>query len=242
MSLLSIANGVADETKGPRPATIAGNTDPDAQQMLRLINKVGKRCMQIYAWNILSAEHTFTAPGGETLIPSASMPSDFDRFVAECFWDRDTDNLLSGPISAVEWNGLKSQTYTSDNKKFIYRSGDVLTTPAFDVGSNMAFEYIINTWATDTTGVTYKTAMSVDTDEALFDDDMMIALVKFEWLKDEGQPFQMAARDAGEALDRLTDNDASTAGIMVPMDITARNTRHFSGTPKASRSQYGGYF
>jgi len=106
----------------------------------------------------------------------------------------------------------------------------------------MAFEYIKNTWCTDTTGVTFKTAMSVDTDEALFDDDMMIAIVKFEWLEDEGQPSNKAAREAGEALDRLTGNDASSSGIAIAGDIFAQNSRHFSGTPKASRSQYGGYF
>ena len=41
MTLLSIANAVADETKGPRPATIISNTAPEAQNILRIINKVG---------------------------------------------------------------------------------------------------------------------------------------------------------------------------------------------------------
>ena len=116
MTLLSIANSVADETKGPRPETIASNTDPAAQNILRLINKVGKRLQKAYAWNIITKEGTVTAPGVETLIASAALPSDFDRIIPETFWDRGSNNLISGPISAVEWPGLRVQTYSSQNK------------------------------------------------------------------------------------------------------------------------------
>lgn len=242
-TLLEIANGVADETKGPRPATIAGNTDPAAQQMLRLINKVGTRVMQIYAWNIIRKEETVTAPGGETLISAANMPTDFDRFVPECFWDRSSNNLLSGPVSAVEWNGLKVQTFSSQNKKFIYRGGAVLTQPEFDNGVSLAFEYISNEWATDTTGATGKSKMDTDTDISLFDENMMIAIVKYEWLKDEGMPEAgPASLDAKDALDALTSNDAASEDIAVTGDIFAQNSRHFEGSPKASRASYGGDF
>jgi hypothetical protein len=242
MTLLSICQSVADETKGARPATIAGNSDPAAQQLLRLVNKVGVRVMQIYTWNILRKENAFTSPGGETLISAANMPSDFDRFVPETFWDRSSNNLLSGPVSPVEWNGLKVQTFSSQNKKFIYRGGNVLTQPVFDAGVNLAFEYVSNEWATDTTGATGKTKMTVDTDLTLFDEDMMIAIVKYEWLEDEGLPSGKAAMDAGDALDRLTGNDAATDNIAVTGDIFAQNTRHFEGSPKASRASYGGDF
>lgn len=242
MSLLSMSNAVADETNGPRPATVAGNTAPEAQKILRIINKVGTRLMRIYAWNILSTENAFTAPGTETLITAANMPSDFNRFVPETFWDRDSNNLVSGPIGAVEWNGLKVQTYSSSNKKFIYRGGAVLTQPTFASGVNLAFEYVSDLWCTDTTGVTGKAAMSVDTDVAKLDEELIIAIAKYEWLKDEGQPYLEAARDAKDALDTLVENDSSSPDIAVTADIFGMNTRHFGGAPQASRASYGGDF
>ena len=242
MTLLSIANAVADESKGARPATIAGNTNPDAQQMLRLINKVGTRLMQIFTWNILKEEHTFSASGVETVLAAASMPTDFDRFVAECFWNRSSNNLVSGPVSSTEWNGLKVQTFTSENEKFIFRGGAILTQPVIDSGADMAFEYIKNTWCTDTTGATPKTAMSVDTDISLLNHELMVAITKYEWLKDEGQPYGEAADDARDSLDALTDNDSPTANISVAADIFTQNTRHFDGAPKASRIYYGNDF
>ena len=87
MSLLTIANAVADETKGPRPETIATNTDPAAQNILRLINKVAIRMMLVYNWNILRKEHAFSASGNEIVLASANIPADFNRFVTETFWD-----------------------------------------------------------------------------------------------------------------------------------------------------------
>ena len=73
MTLLTIANAVADETKGPRPATIAANTNPDAQNILRLVNKVGISLMSSYAWDILTEEKTFTAPGAEVLLAAVQL-------------------------------------------------------------------------------------------------------------------------------------------------------------------------
>lgn len=240
MSLLTIAHDVADETKGARPATIAGNNDPAALQYLRLINKVGTRLMRLYLWNDIRKENTFVSVAGED--QTGAIPSDFDRFVPETTWDRDSNNLISGPISAVEWNGLKVQTFSSQNKKFVYRGGSFLTQPVLGVGVNVAFEYMSNEWCTDTTGATGKTAMAVDTDIAILDEELIKAIVKYEWLKDEGLPYMDAARDAGDALDLLTNNDASSENIAVVGDIFAQNTRHFDGTPKASRASYGGDF
>lgn len=240
MSLLTIAHGVADECKGARPASIAGNTDPDAQQYLRLINKVGTRLMRIYDWQELRKERTFTSIAGEE--QTGAIPDDFDRFIPETFWDRSSNNLLSGPITPVEWNGLKVQSFTSENKKFIYRGGSVFTQPTLGTGVDMAFEYVSDEWATDTTGATGKTSMTVDTDLSLIDDELMIAITKYEWLKDEGQPYQEAARDAKDALDMLVKNDRPTDNIAVAGDIFTQNTRHFDGTPKASRIYYGNDF
>jgi hypothetical protein len=241
VTLLEISNAVADETKGPRPTTISQNTNPDAQHMLRLINKVGKKLMRIYEWNILRFEKEFIANGSEVLISSVDMPDDFDRFVPETFWDRSSNNLLSGPVSPVEWNGLKVQTFSSQNKKFIYRGGDVLTQPIFGAGSNLAFEYISNFWCEDSEG-NGLTAMVSDTDIVRLDSELIIAITKYEWMSAEGQPTAASAVEAKDMLDMLVNNDASSENIAVTGDLFAQNTRHFEGSPKASRASYGGDF
>ncbi|MCK5444866.1 MAG: hypothetical protein KAI73_04535 [Rhodospirillaceae bacterium] len=242
MTLLTIAQSVADETKGARPATIAGNADPAAQQYLRLINKVGTRLMKIFDWNILKEEHAFSASGNETLLTAANMPSDFNRFITECFWNRSSNNLMSGPITSVEWNGLKVQSFTSENEKFIFRGGAILTQPIVDTNADMAFEYVSKNWVDIAAGGTPKASMTIDTDVTLLDEEMVIAIVKYEWLKDEGQPYKEEAKEAKDALDMEVNNDSPTSNVATVADIFAQNNRHFDGIPKASRIYYGNDF
>ena len=242
MSLLTIANAVADETKGPRPVTIINNTNPDAQNILRLVNKVGLHLARAYPWSILRTEHTFNAPGVETLLAAGAMPSNFDRFIPETFWDRGSNNLLSGPVGAVEWQGLKVQTFSSQNKKFTWRGGAVLTQPVVASGVNMAFEYIKVNWCEVAAGGSEKAAFTIDTDKALIDEELIILGTIYEWLLSEGQPWQGASKSYRDYFDMLTDNEIADGNVAVAADIFAQNSRHFSGDPKASRASYGGDF
>ena len=241
MTLLTIANAVADETKGPRPETIASNTDPAAQNILRLINKVGSRLQKSFAWNILTKESTVTAGGSETLIAAASLPGDFDRIIPETFWDRGTNNLISGPVSAVEWQGLKVQTYDSQNKKYRYRGGDIITSPAVASGSTCAFEYVSTQWVRKADG-TSKSSMTIDTDYTVLSEELMIYGTVFEWLDAEGQPSSNAARQYLDEFNLLVSADETSANILTSGDIFSQNSRHFTGEPRASRASYGGDF
>jgi len=241
MTLLTIANAVADETKGPRPETIASNTDPAAQNILRLINKVGSRLQKSFAWNILTKESTVTAGGSETLIAAASLPGDFDRIIPETFWDRGTNNLISGPVSAVEWQGLKVQSYSSQNKKYRYRGGDIITSPAVASGSTCAFEYVSTQWARKADG-TAKSSMTIDTDYTVLSEELMIYGTVFEWLDAEGQPSGNAARQYMDEFNILVSADETSANILTTGDIFSQNSRHFTGEPRASRTSYGGDF
>lgn len=242
MTLLTIANSVADETKGPRPATIAANTNPDAQNILRLINKVGIGLMSSYDWEILSGENTFTAPGTEVLLAAASMPSGFDRFITETFWDRDSNNLLSGPVGAVEWAGLKVQTFSSQNKKFRHRGGDILTQPVVKSGVNMAFEWVTENWADIAATGSPKATMTIDTDVARISEELITRGTVYEWLLGEGQPWGVAAKAYKDYFDILVDNERASGNVSPVADIFAQNSRHFTGEPKASRASYGGDF
>ena len=241
MTLLTIANAVADETKGPRPETIASNTDPAAQNILRLINKVGSRLQKSFAWNILTKESTVTAGGSETLIAAASLPGDFDRIIPETFWDRGTNNLISGPVSAVEWQGLKVQTYDSQNKKYRYRGGDIITSPAVASGSTCAFEYVSTQWVRKADG-NAKSSMTIDTDYTVLSEELMIYGTVFEWLDAEGQPSSNAARQYLDEFNLLVSADETSANILTSGDIFSQNSRHFTGEPRASRASYGGDF
>ena len=235
MTLLTITYAVADYTSGPRPASIAGNTNPEAQTLLRIVNKVSKKLMKVYPWNILRKEHAFTSDGSETLVAAADMPDDFDRFVPETFWNRGANKLLSGPISATEWSGRKAQGYAGDQTKFVYRGGDVLATPTVASGASMAFEYISNQYA-ESSGGTGQTSFSADSDVGVLDEELIALAATYEWLASEGLPAQSAFADFKAYFDTLQDNENATENIAVTADIFSRDSRHFTGAPVASRT------
>lgn len=241
MSLLSIVQDIADEVSGPRPATIASNTNPDAQNYLRIVNKVGKRLMKLYDWQDLRAEHSFTAGGAETLVSLANMPSDFDRFIPETFWDRGGKNLISGPISPTEWNGLKVQNYDLDNYKFIYRGGAVLTSPVISSGNECAFEYVSKNYVLASDAVTYKARFTADDDTGVIDEELITLAATYVWLDNEGQPAGSAFQAFKDYFDVLQRNEAAVMNVAVTADIFGRNSRHFEGAPQSNNYVSGNF-
>lgn len=234
MSLLSIATDVSSETQGPQPATIAGNTEPDAQLLLRTINKVGIKLMQIYPWSVLWKQHEFTAIAGQD--QTAKVPSDFDRFVPETFWSVDNQTLISGPVSPSEWGALRVSSVTnSRNIKFSWRSGLISTIPDIGAGVACEYQYVTKNWCTDSGGGTPQSVFAADDDVALLNEDLITNIAVAEWLKSEGLPYGEAQLYAQENLDRLTGNDQASENIAVVGDIYGQNTRHYSGEPDSGQ-------
>lgn len=233
MTLLSICIAAADEIGIDRPSSVIGNPSPTAQKLLRYANKVGKRLMKGYAWEVLRKEVTFTSVGSET--QTGILPSDFDRFVAETFWNRSTETLVSGPVSPVQWQGLKALGYSGD-PKFALRGGNVLILPQLSAGATLAFEYVSNLWC-QSSGGTGQTAWAADTDVGVLDEELLTLALKFTYLTDEGLPNAQAAEEFTDYLNTLLDNDQPNAGILVAADIFG-GQRHFTGAPAVGRSVY----
>ena len=230
MSLLTICRNAADEIGIDRPSSVVGNTQPSAQKLLRYANKTGTQLMKRVAWQVLRKERTFTSIAGET--QTAILPSDFDRFVPETFWNRTDYYLVTGPVGAVEWQGLKAGGY-GGQVKFAYRGGDVLLIPAPGAGKSLAFEYVSNQWCASSGG-TGQTAFAADTDVGTLDEELITRGLKFVYLTDEGLPNAIAAQEFDDYFDLLIANDQPSGRIMVAADIFGGG-RHFDGAPAINR-------
>lgn len=231
MTLLTICTAVADEVGVDRPGSIIGNSGPTAQKMLRYVNKSGWTLMKGVAWQVLRKERTFTSIGGST--QTSILPADFDRFIPETFWNRSDYELVSGPVGAVQWQGLKAFGYGGDDK-FTYRGDDILILPEPGAGKALAFEYISTYWC-KSSGGTGQTAMAADTDVGVIDEELLVKATKFTYLSDEGLPNDVAYKEMTDYMDDLTRNDQASPGILVAADIFGGG-RHFTGTPVTSGS------
>jgi hypothetical protein len=226
MTLLSICQAVADEISIIRPSTVVGNGNPEVQRLLRYAQKSGQRLMKSHAWQALRKEQTFTGIAGET--QTGILPSDFDRFVPESFWNRSGKVLFTGPVSAQEWQSLKASSYTGRNK-FALRGSSVLVIPALAGGESLAFEYVSNKWC-QSSGGTARTAWAADTDTGIIDEELLTYAMIFDYLDGEDQPSGAALAQFQRHMNTLLDNDQPASGVMTSADIFGGG-RHYGGAP-----------
>lgn len=226
MTLLTIAQNVADEVNIIRPASVIGSDQEEARKILRYANKCGVKLMRQFAWQALRTEQTFTGVAGSE--QTSILPSDFDRFVPETFWDRTNKVLCVGPIGAVEWQSLKASDFAGSTR-FTWRGDSVLTIPDLDGGESLAFEYVSKNWCQSSASVG-QAAWTADDDTGVLDEELLTLGTVYEFLAGEDLPWEKAWRDYRESVTALTDNELANANIMSAGDIFGRG-RHFSGAP-----------
>lgn len=232
MTLLTIGQDVADDIGFAKPTTISGSSsDDDSRTLKRLINKVGVRLMKCFPWTVITKEQTFSGISGET--QTDILPSDFNRFIPDAFWNRSANRVLTGPVSAPEWQGLKSRNYSEVYTRFYKRGTSILVNPALGGGESLAFEYVSKNWCTDSAGTTAKPAMTADDDIPLIDAELLTLGAIFEYLDSKGQPTAKAARDYLEAFNTECANDRPDGGEVAVGDIFAgsQSSRLYSGHP-----------
>lgn len=228
MTLYTICRDAALEVGVTPPGTIVNNSADDARKLLRYAGKAGLRCMKEVPWQVLRKEQTFTGVAGSE--QTSILPSNFDRFVPETFWNRTSAVLISGPVAPQQWQGLKAGGYSGD-PRFIYRGGSVFILPVLSGGESLAFEYVSNKWC-QSSGGTAQTAWAADTDTGILDEELLTLATVFEYLSGEGLPNQKAGSDYMTYKATLLKNDQPTSNIMVAGDIFGGG-RHYDGVPTA---------
>jgi len=229
MTLLTIAQAVSDEVNVTRPTSVADGGTEEALRILRYANKCGRKLMKAFPWQVLRNEQTFTAIAGSA--QTGILPDGFDRFVPETFWDRTNKLLVTGPVSAVEWQSLQAGGHAGA-PRFVWRGDAVLVVPAMLGGETLAFEYITAKWAQSSTG-TAQTAFMADDDVTLISEELLTLGTIYEYLAGEDLPFQKARMDYMEFFDYATDNERAESGVLLAGDIFGGG-RHFGGAPSVN--------
>lgn len=228
MTLLSIIRDVADETGAvARPSTVITNTDTAVAKMLRMANRVGADLAARGTWSALRSERAFTALAADT--QTGILPSDFDRFVPETFWDRSNLRLITGPVPPVEWQSLRATVPSAWKRYFTLRGGAVLIYPQMTGGESLAFEYSSRSFCQSALGVA-QTAWAADTDTGRISEELITLGTVAYYLRGEGQPWESQMGEYERLFARLLDNDWPDSGVLAVADIFGER-RHFDGTP-----------
>jgi len=107
--------------------SVVSNPDPTIAQALAIAQTSGREVAKMRPWTKLQVEHTFTLSDG---VANYAMPSDFDRFIDETWWDRNNYWPLQGPYTPQEWQVRKSGII-SDGPRKRFRLKGSGSTPLF---------------------------------------------------------------------------------------------------------------
>lgn len=185
MSLLTIVQNACDLLSIPRPATVVGSTDQQVRQLFAIANEEGRSLASSYDWEALRLQHTFTTVASAEQ-PSA-VPADWDRFIANSFFNRTTRRNIIGPITPQQWQAIQAQPQLNRVfLAFIRRRGQFLVTPTPEAGEEIAYEYVTVDWAYADGSLDPKPAFTQDTDGAFLDEWLITLGIRWRFLKSKG--------------------------------------------------------
>lgn len=235
MSLLTIVQTACQRIGLAAPRVVAGATDLNTIQMAALLNKEGKELSTgasvglSFDWQALQAEATFTSVATESQGLISTIAPNMKYIIGGTIWDRTRRLPAYGSMSAQEWQNYKAWGVASPFPKYRVRGGFLLLMPVPAAGDSYYFEYQGKNWCADSTGVTGRTAFTVDTDIALLDEDLLTdGLVwRFKHAKglDYAEDFTTYQRDVLAAIARDTEapvlnmgyDDSSPTGVVIPI-------------------------
>ncbi len=209
MSLLSVAQAVAEEIGLKSPSTVIGNSDRQVKQLLRLINRSG-RVLAKKNWAILQKEATFSTVNGTA---AYALETDFDRLLDFTAWDRTNYWQLRGPLSPKEWQIKKSALVATATLRSNFRIkpdtrvNKLYVDPTPTSTNTFVYEYASNQWVKASDNASGKTAYALDTDIAIIAEELIELDVIWRMLARKGFAYDEEKREAEMQIDKAFAED-----------------------------------
>lgn len=205
MTLLSICQDVARNTKVKVPNTIIGNFELEAVRLLQAATETVNDLLKRVDWQELHAEATIATVASTE---AYSLPSDFERIVNDSAWNSTTRYPMNGVTSAKDWQNLKNATASEGSVIDFYRirGGQVLIYPTPTAVESLVYEYIQNT-PVESSGGTAQTDWQADTDVPRIDAFLVELGIKWRFRKSLGKAYKEDQTQYNEVAIELIAND-----------------------------------
>lgn len=230
MTLLELVQQFCLRSGIPKPVTVTGSTDTQVLQIQALLEEEGNDLATRGDWEALTYEANHTTLATESQGAIGAIATNGFRYIKnQTIWDR-TDRLpVIGPINSRQWQGLKSVVLTGPRYQFRIRGGNLLVNPVPVAGHDWAFEYISKNWIISADGITYKNLFTLDTDEFLLPDTLLLMGLRWRWMREKGLDYSelfstyeaqikdMIGRDGGKAVLHMDNTDQiASPGTFIP--------------------------
>lgn len=149
------------------------------------------------------------------------MPTDFEYFIQQSFWDGSFRWQLLGPLSAQEKDVIKyGISPVGPRRRFWIRGNYMYINPQpTDNTSVIAFDYYSNAWAQSAAGVPQIKFLS-DTDYYILDDGCMIMGIKWRFLRAKGLDYGEEKQAYDDATERQISRNGGNRSL--PMNAQSR--------------------
>lgn len=207
MTLLSICqDALKEDGRFNVPASIVGNSDPTAVQLLALANRTGRTLAYDNTWQFLVKVYTFSTANGTA---SYALPSDFHHFIDLTYWDRTNTTQMVGPVSAAVWEELQSGNVVGAGiRKYFRVYGNLFYIyPTPSASDTIAYQYYTKNW------ISSKAAFDTDSDAPLIDEDLLTLGVRYRFLSAKGLPYQGPYDEYSRRLASLLEKDGGKSII-----------------------------
>lgn len=195
MTLLTVCQSVARDSGFDAPASIFGNSDETAVQLLALANKAGE-VLARKPWQNLQSEYPFQTAIGE---PNVALPPGYRAFIDDTAWDRSNYWQLRGSLSPQEWQARKSGVIAqSPRSRFRLKGNFVVLDPTPAAILDMVIEYLDNRWVTSAGN--RLTSFQTDGDTVRFDEFLLQLDLTWRFLARKGLAY---AEEKKEAEDQI---------------------------------------
>ncbi len=210
MSLLTIVQNAAKELGLQSPSAAYSSTDAQVIQWVALAQREGQELMEAFDWQALTTEKTFTATA--TAEQTGAIPSDFNRFIPETFFNRTRKRAVFGPISPQDWQFTQAVGTSTVVEYFRVKDDTIYLTPVATVDDSYAYEYISNKWC-ESSGGTAQAAWAADTDVAKLPENIFTLGIIWRFLRAKGFDYSEAFRSYELAKGRAEARDGGKRRI-----------------------------
>jgi hypothetical protein len=132
---------------------------------------------------------------------SYAIPADADHFIQQTGWDRSFRWQLVGPLSAQEWQVLKSGiSPTGPRLRYRIMDGLIFVNPVPASLDNLVMEYYSTGWCQSATGAP-QTAWAADTDTPVLQDRLFTLGIIARFLNRKGFDSTSAQREYDDAVE-----------------------------------------
>lgn len=194
-TVLELVQSAFGEMGIPEPASLL-TTGQIESQAKRLLYAQSRYLRNQRVFPQLKKRHTFTTTAARQLYP---FPSDFWAFIGNTGWDDDSILPLNGPLSDVEWNEITHrQTFAGPPYAFrvfgpdlnsASSGGQIQLYPIPTGTVDLSFDYFINTLFLKADYTVRGQTITANDDISLFDDDIMIAGIKWRYKQSKDRDF-----------------------------------------------------